>query len=184
VGGSQPGAATLIRIYGWHICGLMLAAGILLVWHIFHVRRDGGIAVPPPHLRASQERISRFELVRREVLAMLLASVALLILSVFAPAPLAAPITVDSAISATARAPWFFLWVQELLKLGSPFLWGVVVPLAVLLALTLIPYVFPKPSETELGKWFPKGTRLAQVFFVGILLALLVLTVLALLPMS
>jgi quinol-cytochrome oxidoreductase complex cytochrome b subunit len=184
VGGAQPGGATLIRIYGWHIFGLMLAAGILLAWHIFRVRRDGGIAVPPPQLRETQERISRFELVRREVLAMLLASVALLILSVFAPAPLAAPITAAASISATARAPWFFLWVQELLKLGSPFVWGVVVPLAVLLAVTLIPYVLPKPSEAELGKWFPKGNRLAQVFFVAILLAIIVLTVLALLPMN
>ena len=108
----------------------------------------------------------------------------LLLLSAFAPAPLAAPITAAASISSTARAPWFFLWVQELLKLGSPFVWGVVAPLAVLLAITLIPYVFPKPSEAELGKWFPKGNRLAQVFFVGIFLTLLVLTVLALLPMS
>ena len=184
VGGAEPGGATLIRFYGWHIFGLMLAAVILVVWHIFRVRRDGGIAVPPPHLRENQERISRFELVRREVLAMLLASVALLLLSAVAPAPLAAPITAASQVSATAGAPWFFLWVQELLKLGSPFVWGVVVPLAVLLAVTLIPYVFPRPSEAELGKWFPKGNRLAQVFFVGILLAIIVLTVLALLPMS
>ena len=184
VGGSQPGSATLIRIYGWHIFGLMLAAGILMVWHIFRVRRDGGIAMPRPQWRESQERITRFELVRREVLAMLLTSVALLILSLIAPAPLAAPITANSSISATVRAPWFFLWVQELLKLRSPFLWGVVVPLAVLLAVTLIPYVFPKPAEAELGKWFPKGNWLAQVFFVFLLLAILLLTVLALLPMA
>jgi len=184
VGGTQPGGATLIRIYGWHIFGLMLVATILLVWHVFRVRRDGGIALPPPLLRETQERISRFELVRREVLAMLLASVALLLLSAFAPAPLAAPITATFAISTTARAPWFFLWVQELLKMGSPFVWGVVVPLAVLLAVTLIPYVFPKPSEADLGKWFPRRNRLAQVFFVGIILAILILTVLALLPMS
>ena len=65
--GGQPGPATLIRFYGWHVFGLMLIAGILLVWHIFRVRRDGGIAVPPPHLRETQERISRYELVRREV---------------------------------------------------------------------------------------------------------------------
>jgi hypothetical protein len=115
---------------------------------------------------------------------MLLACVALLILSAFAPAPLAAPITASSAVSATARAPWFFLWVQELLKLGSPFVWGVVVPLALLLAVTLIPYVFPKPAEAELGKWFPRGNRLAQVFFAAILLAILILTVMALLPMG
>ena len=48
VGGTQPGPATLIRFYAWHIFGLTLAAGILVVWHIFRVRRDGGIAVPPP----------------------------------------------------------------------------------------------------------------------------------------
>ena len=48
VGGTQPGPATLIRFYGWHIFGLTLAAGILVTWHIFRVRRDGGIAVPPP----------------------------------------------------------------------------------------------------------------------------------------
>jgi hypothetical protein len=163
---------------------LTLAAGILVVWHAFRVRRDGGIAVPPPALRADQSRITRYELVRREVLAMLLASVALLILSVFAPAPLAQPITGTSAVSSTARAPWFFLWVQELLKLGSPFLWGVVVPLAVLTAVSLIPYVFPGAAEAELGKWFPKRNRLAQVFFAIILLSIAVLSLLALLPSS
>jgi quinol-cytochrome oxidoreductase complex cytochrome b subunit len=184
VGGSEPGPATLIRFYGWHIFGLTLFAGVLLVWHLFRVRRDGGIAVPPPRKRETLERISRYELVRREVLAMLLASVALLLLSVLAPAPLAQPITATSSLSGTARAPWFFLWVQEMLKLGSPFLWGVVVPLAILTALTLIPYVFPKPSEVELGKWFPRRNRPAQAFFVLIGVAILVLTVLALLPAS
>jgi quinol-cytochrome oxidoreductase complex cytochrome b subunit len=184
VGGAQLGPATLIRFYGWHIFGLMLVALILMAWHIFRVRRDGGIAVPPPPLRDTQQRISRFELVRREVLAMLLASMALLILSVFAPAPLAPPIAADAPLSASVRAPWFFLWVQELLRLGNPFLWGVVVPLAVLTFLTLIPYVFPKPVPSELGRWFPKGNRLAQYLFVLILLAIFILTVLAILPIS
>jgi quinol-cytochrome oxidoreductase complex cytochrome b subunit len=181
VGGSQPGPATLIRFYGWHILGLTIAALILVTWHIFRVRRDGGVAVPPPALRESQARISRFELVRREVAAILLASVALLIVSAFAPAPLAPAITTTASIAGAARAPWFFLWVQEMLKLGSPFLWGVLVPLAVLLAVTLIPYVFPKPSEAELGKWFPKSNRLARIFFILIVLSLLVLTGLELL---
>jgi len=182
VGGSQPGQATLIRFYGWHIFGLSLVAGILLVWHLFRVRRDGGIAVPPPALRLDQERITRYELVRREVLAILLASIALLILSVFAPAPLAQPISGSASLGSSARAPWFFLWVQQLLKLGSPFLWGVVVPLAVLSALTLIPWVFPGPAKSELGTWFTPRSRLASIFFVIILLSIFVLTILALLP--
>ena len=184
VGGSQPGPATLIRFYGWHIFGLTLAAGILVAWHAFRVRRDGGIAVPPPALRLDHARITRYELVRREVLAMLLASVALLLLAVFAPAPLAQPITGTSAVSSTARAPWFFLWVQELLRLGSPFLWGVVVPLALLTAVTLIPYIFRGPSQTELGEWFPRGSRLARILFALLLIAIAVLSILALLPAS
>ena len=182
VGGSQPGPATLIRFYGWHIFGLTLAAGILVAWHAFRVRRDGGISVPPPALRTDHNRITRYELVRREVLAILLASVALLLLSVFAPAPLAQPITDTSSVIPTARAPWFFLWVQELLKLGSPFLWGVVIPLAVLTAVTLIPYVFPRPAEAELGKWFQPRSRLASVFFVLLLAVIVVLALLTLLP--
>ena len=182
VGGSQLGAATLIRFYGWHIFGLTVAAVILVAWHIFQIRRDGGIAVPPPALRETQERISRFELVRREVLAMLLASVALLLLSVFAPAPLAAPIAASSTLPETARAPWFFLWVQELLKLGNPFLWGVIIPLGILILVSLIPFIFPKLTLSEVGRWFPKSNRFAQILVGFILFALLVLTVLFLVP--
>jgi quinol-cytochrome oxidoreductase complex cytochrome b subunit len=184
VGGDQPGAATLIRFYGWHIYGLTIAAVIMVGWHLFRVRRDGGIAVPPPSLRETQQRISRFELVRREVLAMLLASVALLIVSVVAPAPLAAPIGAASTLPETARAPWFFLWVQQLLKLGKPFLWGLIVPFSILVFIALIPYIFPKPAQSELGRWFPKSNRLVQVICILIASILLVLTILALIPAS
>jgi quinol-cytochrome oxidoreductase complex cytochrome b subunit len=184
VGGTQPGPATLIRFYGWHIFGLTLAAGLLTGWHIFRVRRDGGIAVPPPPLRVDQLRITRFELVRREVLAMLMATTALLLLSTFAPAPLAAPITSTSPTLEAVRAPWFFLWVQQMLRLGNPFFWGVVIPLAFLVLLSLIPYLFPPPAKSDLGRWFPKSNRLAQGLAIIILISMIALTLLALLPAS
>jgi len=184
VGGTQPGPATLLRFYGWHAFGLTLLAVILAVWHAFRIRRDGGIAVPPPAQRLDQLRITRYELVRREVLAMLVAGTALLLLSAFVPAPLAAPISENSIITETARAPWFFLWVQEMLKLGNPFVWGVLVPLVVLVVLILVPFVFPKPLETGLGRWFPPGNRLAQVVSILLFLLILILTILSLLPFS
>ncbi len=180
VGGPEPGSATLIRFYGWHIFGLMLAAGILLTWHIFRIRRDGGIAVPPPALRDTPVRLTRNSLVRREVAAMLLASVALLLVSLFAPAPLMQPMSTTSSPVTTPRAPWFFLWVQELLKLGSPFILGVMVPLLVLLAVTLIPYIFPKIEPGEKGRWFPSSGRGAQVMFFLIILSIAGLTAAAL----
>jgi len=160
----------------------MLLAAIMTVWHSFRVRRDGGIAVPPPELRADPARISRFELVRREVTAMLLTGAALLLLSVFSPAPIAPAITDVNAITGDARAPWFFLWVQQMLKWGDPFLWGVLVPVLLLLILALIPYVLPRPAQNEVGRWFIRSNRLAQVVLAVMALLVILLTLLALLP--
>ncbi|KAF0108116.1 MAG: cytochrome b/b6 protein [Anaerolineaceae bacterium] len=182
VGGSQPGPATLIRFYSWHVFGLALLAAIVTVWHAFRVRRDGGAAVPTPDLRTDPGRISRFELVRREALAMVFTGAALLLLSAFFPAPIAPAMTGITALSGDARAPWFFLWVQQMLEWGDPFVWGVLVPLLVLIVLALIPYVFPQPARHELGRWFPRSNRLAQAALAVIALVFLLFTLLALIP--
>lgn len=181
-GGTQLGLATLIRFYAWHVFGLSLGAIVLAAWHSFRVRRDGGIAVPPPALRSNQARISRGELVRREVLAMLFTGAALILLSALRPAPIAPPITDIGTVSGEVRAPWFFLWVQQMLKWGDPFLWGVLVPVLILAVLAVIPYVLPKPALAELGHWFPKSNRLAQIIMALVATAFLALTILGSLP--
>lgn len=184
IGGGKPGAATLTRFYAWHIFGLVLVMIIFLTWHIFRVRRDGGIAVPPPELRKDPTRITRFELLRREILAIILASIVLMLVATFIPAPLAAPIQPSGNLTSEARAPWFFLWVQQMLKTGDPFLFGVMIPLIVLFILALIPYLLPKPIPSELGKWFPKSNRIAQILIVVIGLFIIGLTILALIPVQ
>jgi quinol-cytochrome oxidoreductase complex cytochrome b subunit len=176
-GSSELGPSTLIRFYAWHIFGLTLAVVVLMIWHAFRVRRDGGIAVPPPALRRSKSRISRFELARREVVAMLFVAAALIVLSAGFPAPIAPPITDIAAMSGDARAPWFFLWVQQLLKWGDPFLLGILAPLVLLGVLALIPYVLPKPAAAELGRWFPRSNRLAQVLLAVVAVGVIALTV-------
>lgn len=178
VGGSQINEATVARFYGWHLFGLVLLVIFLGGWHLFKVRRDGGVAVPPPDQRRSPERITRFELVRREVLAMLLISIVLILLSVWRPAPIAGPITQVTLSSGDARAPWFFLWVQQLIRLGDPFLLGVLIPTFALVLLAAIPLLAPVKSS-ELGTWFPKSGRLGQVIFAGISLAIVTLTLTA-----
>lgn len=176
VGGEQPGAAMLTRFYAWHIFGLTLLVLILGVWHLFRVRRDGGIAVPPPELRTDHERITRFELVRREVLAMLIGGALLFLLAVLVPAPLEASITEMNAAGGEPLAPWFFLWVQQMLAWGSPFVFGVLVPLGILLVLALIPYALPNPKHAELGRWFPPSGRTAQIIAASLALLILGLT--------
>jgi quinol-cytochrome oxidoreductase complex cytochrome b subunit len=176
VGGGEACQTALLRFYTWHIFGLSIFAIILGVWHAFRVRRDGGIAVPPPQLRRNTERISRNELVRREVLMMFVVGILLILLSSFFPAPIAPAMIGKPTLTAEARAPWFFLWVQQMLKWGDPFIFGVLIPFSILVILALIPYIFPQPAESDIGRWFPKSNRLAQATVTLIGLFIIILT--------
>ena len=66
-----------------------------------------------------------------------------------------------------------------MLKWGDPFLFGILIPVIILLILVLIPYIFPKPLEGELGRWFPKSNRLAQIVLGLIAFIVILLTLLA-----
>jgi quinol-cytochrome oxidoreductase complex cytochrome b subunit len=176
VGGGEACSTALLRFYTWHIFGLTILVVILGFWHAFHVRRDGGIAVPPPQIRVDVTRLPRDELVRREMLAIFIVSIALILLSSFIPAPIAAAMTGKPSLTAEARAPWFFLWVQQMLKLGDPFIFGVLIPLGILTFLALIPYIFPQPADADIGQWFPKSNRVVQVIVGLIGLFILILT--------
>jgi len=177
VGGNELGAPTLVRFYAWHIFGLALAMAVFGAWHIFRVRRDGGIAAPAAARAAP--RISRGELVRRETLA-LLAAAALLALIAARVAPPIAPSIQDSpaALLTESRAPWFFLWVQHLLRLGDAFWMGVALPLAALGVLAALPFVCARQPSDQAGRWFAPGRRLAALLAGGMVLCALILTVL------
>jgi quinol-cytochrome oxidoreductase complex cytochrome b subunit len=184
IGGGEACSTGLLRMYVWHIFGLTLPVIILGVWHAFRVRRDGGIAVSPPQVRTDNARISRNELVRREVLAMFIVGIALILLSSFVPAPIApamgsTPAAIREAASQSAKAPWFFLWVQQMLKWGDPFIFGILVPLGIFALVALIPYIFPKPADSDVGTWFPKSNRLAQLTITIVALTVIILTLLA-----
>ncbi len=180
VGAEQPSAPTLLRFYGWHLFGLMLPFIFLTGWHLFRLRRDGGLFVPPPALRREIARIKRFELVRREVFATLVVLSILLLWVAFFPVPIAAPILENSSLAGDTSAPWFFLWVQGLLRFGDPFWFGIVIPAAFLTLLALIPYILGEPHPDELGRWFPKSGRRAQILFLSLFALWLGLTITAL----
>ena len=179
VGGETPGLATLTRFYAWHIFGLTLAVVFLLGWHIFRVRRDGGISSPAAGQRADLRRITRFELVRREALAMVIASAALILLASFIPPPLAAPIR-DASIplNPDVRAPWFFLWVQQLLRYGDAFWMGIFIPIGLIAVMCILPYLFPALPPEQKGSWFPRAGRIIQVITAIAAFAWLALTIL------
>lgn len=173
VGGSEIGAATTIRFYAWHILGLSAPLFILIGWHGFKVRRDGGISHRPREGDCAP-RIDRAQLLKMETLAMLIALAALIALSIVAPAPLGS--TADlPARPDKAQAPWFFLWVQALLRAAPPVWAGVIIPLGLLLTLLLIPYAIDRKVE-GVAEWFNRSGRAAQVVVVAMFVALIGLT--------
>ncbi len=178
IGGTEPGPSSLIRFYSWHIYGLTLIFSGITAWHIFRIRRDGGISAPQPGHRDTQQRIPRAALIHKEVLAMLLGGAALLILAGFIPAPIDQPLSPTGTLAGDTGAPWFFLWIQETLKLGDPFLWGVAVPLLAVIILGLLPYILPNPEPSQQGRWLPRGNRAAQIIGITVIAILFGLTLL------
>lgn len=169
VGGEGIGGPTLVRFYTWHLFGLALPATVLIGWHAFRVRRDGGIS----H-RDRAPRVSRDRLVRIELTGALLTLAGLIGLSLVANAPLSPPAD-PTALGVEAQAPWFFLWIQELLRVAPPFLAGVLTPLVILLVLSILPYTLDR-SEAGIAEWFNRPGRIAQIVFLVILIGILVLT--------
>ncbi len=173
VGGTQIGEATTVRFYGWHLFGLALPALILIVWHGFKVRRDGGIS-HRQRVGGHAPRIDRGQLVRTETAAALIVLAALILISIVLPAPLG-PASDLPSVSNQAQAPWFFLWVQALLRPLPPVVAGILIPLVVLALLIVIPYLIDR-SKDGVAVWFNRPGRLAQVIAILICVGLIVLT--------
>lgn len=180
VGGPDISDTTLVRFYTWHTLGLVVPVLLLMGWHAFRVRRDGGIshrqadATPP-----KPPRISRRELVQREGIAALAVLCLLFLLSIFWDAPLAPPVgPFAGSLTETTHiaAPWFFLWIQALLRLWPPLWAGVLVPLAVVLLLALLPWVLDRRAEGT-AVWFHPSGRWAQIIVGVITIGIIILTI-------
>lgn len=194
VGGPLISDVTVVRFYTWHTLGLSVPVLLLLGWHAFRVRRDGGIShkqesgkerlqnthpsIPNPQ-SSHPPRISRRELVQREGVAMLALLCLLLGLALFVDAPLAAQVDLVTgpakAITASIAAPWFFLWVQALLRHLPPLVAGIIIPLAVTLALALLPWLWDR-SETGTAVWLNREGRLAQIIVLVITAGIVLLS--------
>ena len=112
-------------------------------------------------------------LIFRELLLFLLVVAAVLFLAVFWNAPLeelANPVHPPNP----AKAPWYFLGLQELVSY-SAFWGGVVVPGVLVVALVLLPYL--DRNRKGVGRWFARERVVANTIFTVCLVIAIVLTI-------
>lgn len=85
------------------------------------------------------------DLVFKELLAVLAVTLVLIVWSVTIDAPLKA-IADPNWTENPAKAPWYFVGLQDLLVYFDPWIAGVGVPLLIILGLALLPYLDPNPK--------------------------------------
>ena len=71
-----------------------------------------------------------------------------------------------------AKAPWYFVGIQELVSY-SAFLGGIVLPAVMVLSLLFLPYLDRNPKGT--GVWFSRDRRVATVLFTIFVVAMVAL---------
>jgi len=161
-GGSEIGAATLLNFFNFHTAILPLSIVILMAFHFWKVRKAGGVVVPSGKRNEDMEYISTIpNLVAREFVIALVLIACIVLISAVWNAPLLE--RANPALSPNpAKAPWYFLGIQELLMHFHPFFAAFVIPTIFLTALFWLPY--QKFEEDKAGFWFAseRGKRLCK----------------------
>jgi len=165
LGGTEIGPPTMINFYALHIAVTPLAMIALLTWHFWKVREAGGVVLPairPDDTRDNLRALPFSDLLLREAVVTAVLIAVVLVLAFFFSAPLGDP--ANPGISPNpAKAPWYFLGLQELLIHFDALFAVVVIPLCVLAGLIAVSLA---PTEDRLqGDWFltPKGRRMSLV---------------------
>ena len=73
-----------------------------------------------------------------------------------------------------AKAPWYFLGLQELVSY-SAFTGGVLIPTLIVAGLALVPFIDRK--RVGIGVWFAKERALANTLFMTFLVVMLILII-------
>jgi quinol-cytochrome oxidoreductase complex cytochrome b subunit len=220
IGGRTIEQATLIRFYVLHVLFLPMLIGVLFGYHMWRVRKDGGLAradaarlltnkqdVPPtptktytllgiargtsPQVRASSLEapgmtVNSVPDLTRRIAIVILGTIALVgILSVFVRSPLEEP--ANPLITPNpAKAPWYFLWLQEIVTdttvhigtftINGAFLGGVLLPGVLVALMTAWPWLDRSPAGAA-GHWFAATRRRQNLVFLLLVAGVIALTV-------
>ncbi|MGD8647479.1 MAG: cytochrome bc complex cytochrome b subunit, partial [Desulfobacterales bacterium] len=156
-GGIDIGADGLLRFYLLHVFLLPVLGLLLLGAHYYRVSRVHGISLPvriesghmPETVKKKAEQPVDFipHVFTHELFLICLGLFFLVLISLyFYDAPLEHHADPRQTPLDT-QAPWFFLWIQGMLKLGDKTLMGVIVPALFFVGLFAVPYLDRSPRR-------------------------------------
>ena len=174
-GGEEIGPATLGTYFALHTQWLPVLLFAGAGFHFWRVRKAGGVVLPPDAERDDNGKPKQVlflpDLLWREGAAALVVLAAVTLFSAVVRAPLGPAANPGLSLN-PAKAPWYFLGLQELLVHLHPLFAVVVVPLLGILALCALPYLGFSDDEPR-GAWFlsENGRRTAKRAAVAALVA-------------
>ncbi len=179
-GGSDIGPETLINFYTIHTTIVPVLLIALMGFHFWRVRRAGGVVVPPARPGEDDEPAKVHflpHLLLREVAQALVVVAFVMVLAAAFGAPLGDRANPGMSPN-PAKAPWYFVGLQELLIHFHPLFAIVVIPAVAALGFVLLPYL-TSDDEPE-GAWFLSATgRRTAGLAAGVALAVTPLLVVA-----
>lgn len=166
--GPTVGQGTLRNFYAVHVLVLPILLMVMMSYHFWKIRKNGGISQPDPKQEQPLFRVSTIpNLVRIEFAAATVVIVGVLVWSMFTPAPLNA--LADPLNSPNpAKAAWYFMGLQELL-LHMDALAAMALVAILLGVLVILPLVDRR--DEDIGIYF-RSRKGRWAAFIGAFLAL------------
>jgi cytochrome b-561 len=154
-------------------------------YSLLGVARGSGPSVRATTLERPEALVSSVpDLTRRAALVVLATLLAVAVLAAFLPSPLEAPAN-PLVTPNPAKAPWYFLWLQELVtsttvRIGSftvngALVGGILLPGLLVTLLAAWPWLDRSPPAAT-GTWFARSRRRQDTVFLIVVAVVLVLT--------
>jgi quinol-cytochrome oxidoreductase complex cytochrome b subunit len=179
-GAPDIGANGLLRFYLLHVVLLPFGIILLLSIHYYKVSREHGISLPARYeegdapadeIKEAKKRVDFIpDLFTSEifwtVLGLLLVVLAITVFGYKAPLETVADPQVTPL---DTEAPWYFLWLQGMLKLGDKSLMGIIIPTVLVLLILAVPYIDRNPHRSLWKRPWAVGVGLLVVIVLAVL---------------
>ncbi|MCI0519435.1 MAG: cytochrome b N-terminal domain-containing protein, partial [Chloroflexi bacterium] len=158
-GAPDIGAGGLLRFYLIHIALFPALAVLVISIHYYKVSREHGISLParfeegnlaPEVKKAARTRIDFIpDLLTHEVFLTALGLFLLVaIIAVFGWHAVLEHVANPQQTPLDTKAPWYFWWLQGMLKLGDKTLMGIILPTVIVAVLVGVPYIDRNPHRS------------------------------------